>query len=283
MKGRRWGAGVNGRGAGSGVGVRRSGVSGSEGGNGVEREEVRQSGIEVREKGTWDDLGKETWVSDSGIGEEWGQSFVGGQGSKSCLAGEREGRDVGGDGEGSGVGGEEERSNVEVEGGDVHFCGTHEVQPLVFHPTDEEWRVRQCARLGLSNPLFLPKRCPTQDLGAPLELNQIVGDGNCLYRAFSLELCGSQNQHMVVREKIIDIMCNNHQVFSACVDGDIGNYLVHNTIRPRSWGSTVEIFVAATLLHSHFRMLAEMAATHPPFPNKWGRKVRGEHLPPKCM
>ncbi|KAL8578398.1 hypothetical protein ACOMHN_014897 [Nucella lapillus] len=57
-------------------------------------------------------------------------------------------------------------------------------------------------------------------------------------------------QHMVVREKIIDIMCRNHQAFSAYVDGDIGDYLAHNTIRPRSWGSDAEIFAAATLLQT---------------------------------
>ena len=134
--------------------------------------------------------------------------------------------------------------------GEVKFWGAHEGQPLAFHPTNVEWRVRQCARLGLSGPLFLPERCPTQDLGVPSELNHIVGDGNCLYRAISLDLCGSQAQHIVVREKIIDIMCRNHQAFSAYVDGDVGDYLAHNTLRSRSWGSDVEIFAAATLLQT---------------------------------
>ena len=144
----------------------------------------------------------------------------------------------------------EKRKWEDGEEGEVKFCGAHEGQPLAFHPTNVEWRVRQCARLGLSGPLFLPERCPTQDLGVPSELNHIVGDGNCLYRAISLDLCGSQAQHMVVREKIIDIMCRNHQAFSAYVDGDVGDYLAHNTLRPRSWGSDVEIFAAATLLQT---------------------------------
>ena len=59
-------------------------------------------------------------------------------------------------------------------------------------------------RLGLPKPFDLPERQSKLDLGKPLEVNTIVGDGNCLYRSISLEICGMQNHHEQVRALIVD-------------------------------------------------------------------------------
>ncbi|KAK7502982.1 hypothetical protein BaRGS_00005608 [Batillaria attramentaria] len=87
---------------------------------------------------------------------------------------------------------------------------------------------------------------------------------NCLYRAISLDLCGTQAQHMVVREKIVDIMCrNDHGAFSGYVGEDLGGYLANNTLRPRSWGTDVEIFAAATLLQTTIVVYTATATCSP--------------------
>ena len=69
-------------------------------------------------------------------------------------------------------------------------------------------------------------------------------------RYISLEVCGTQNEHEAVRELIIDTMITNEKSFSKYVGGDLGNYLSQHTLRPRPWGSDVEIFAAATLLQT---------------------------------
>ena len=73
---------------------------------------------------------------------------------------------------------------------DVEITGIENPdKPLVFEPTNEDWRVHQCIRLSLPYPLDLPEREIKQQLSPPSQLDRIVGDGNCLYRALSLELC----------------------------------------------------------------------------------------------
>ena len=123
-----------------------------------------------------------------------------------------------------------------------------------FKPTNREWSIRQCLRFNLPGPLHLPERIPSrhacQELANPKQVDHIVGDGNCLYRAISLEVCGTQNEHEAVRGLIIDTMIRNEKSFSKYVGGDLGNYLSQHTLRPRSWGSDVEIFAAATLLQT---------------------------------
>ena len=123
-----------------------------------------------------------------------------------------------------------------------------------FKPTNREWRIRQCLSFNLPGPLHLPERIPSrhacQELANPKQVDHIVGDGNYLYRAISLEVCGTQNEHEAVRQLIIDTMIRNEKSFSKYVGGDLGNYLSQHTLRPRSWGSDVEIFAAATLLQT---------------------------------
>ena len=123
-----------------------------------------------------------------------------------------------------------------------------------FKPTSREWRIRQCLRFNLPGPLHLPERIPSrhacQELANTKQVDHIVGDGNCLYRAIGLEVCSTQNEHEAVRELIIDTMIRNEKSFSKYVGGDLGNYLSQHTLRPRSWGSDVEIFAPATLLQT---------------------------------
>ena len=83
-------------------------------------------------------------------------------------------------------------------------------------------------KFNLPGPLHLPERIPSrhacQELANPKQVDHIVGDGNCFYRAISLEVCGTQNEHEAVRELIIDTMIRNEKSFSKYV-GDLGNYI----------------------------------------------------------
>ena len=105
-------------------------------------------------------------------------------------------------------------------------------------------------KFNLPGPLHLPERIPSrhacQELANPKQVDHIVGDGNCFYRAISLEVCGTQNDHEAVRELISDTMIRNEKSFSKYV-GDLGNYIPSD---PDLGGSDVEIFTAATLLQT---------------------------------
>ena len=134
---------------------------------------------------------------------------------------------------------------------DVEITGIQNPdKPLVFEPANQDWRVHQCIRLSLLYPLDLPEREIKQQIGPPSQLDRTVGDGNCLYRALSLELCRTQRHHGHLKGLLVDFMLDNQDSFAGYVGGDLGRYLLQNTMRERSWGSDVEIFAAAALLQT---------------------------------
>ncbi|KAL8578782.1 hypothetical protein ACOMHN_045770 [Nucella lapillus] len=89
-------------------------------------------------------------------------------------------------------------------------------------------------------------------LGIPNSVDTIVGDGNCLYRALSLEITGTQAHHEQVREIIVDFMIKNPRPFSAYLGCDLQEYLVEggSPLQPKTWGTDVEVMAAATLLQT---------------------------------
>ena len=83
-------------------------------------------------------------------------------------------------------------------------------------------------------------------------MNNIVGDGrpNCLYRALSLEICGTENRHEQVRASILHFMLQNHAKFACYVGEDVGDYVTRNTLEFNTWGSDADTYAAATLLQT---------------------------------
>ena len=79
--------------------------------------------------------------------------------------------------------------NVDVEC--TVFENDHEA--FDFKLTNQEMRIRQCSKFNLPGPLHLPERVPChnacqQELTNPKQVDPIVGDGNFLYLAISLEV-----------------------------------------------------------------------------------------------
>ena len=54
-------------------------------------------------------------------------------------------------------------------------------------------------------------------LGEPFQVNTVIGDGNCLCRALSLEVVGTQNYHEQFRAKIVDFILQNPSTFEGYV------------------------------------------------------------------
>ena len=194
------------------------------------------------------------WRGEEKIGKVWGKGVKRGEWQER-VTGERENANTILRGGTEGNGHCKKRKVNKFDNVDVE-CTVFEngQEAFDFKPTNREWRIRQCLRFNLPGPLHLPERIPSrhacQELANPKQVDHIVGDGNCLYRAISLEVCGTQNEHEAVRELIIDTMIRNEKSFSKYVGGDLGNYLSQHTHRLRSWGSDVEIFAAATLLQT---------------------------------
>ena len=77
--------------------------------------------------------------------------------------------------------------------------------PYIFNPIDENAQRFLCSLVDL--PLIFPHaRKISKPLNKPIKLYNIIGDGNCLFRALSYIITGRQIYHMTVRHKILEHM-----------------------------------------------------------------------------
>ena len=70
----------------------------------------------------------------------------------------------------------------------------------------EKWQRRVCHELGLR--FVCANACdeggPNVKLGHPTFGHRIIGDGNCLFRAFSYIITGAEDQHIELRCRIVE-------------------------------------------------------------------------------
>ena len=130
--------------------------------------------------------------------------------------------------------------------------------PLRFNSVDTHWQQRACQELGLQHttqPRLRPGGTTVPVTHPDMRsVRRMYGDGNCLFRAFSYILTGSEDQHLAVRHAALDHMINNAQYF-------LGHHLTgHNSIqsyiastgmdRDSTWGTDVEMLSLAHLLQT---------------------------------
>ncbi|KAK7092862.1 hypothetical protein V1264_008545 [Littorina saxatilis] len=167
---------------------------------------------------------------------------------------------------------------------DVVISGFADRPPLSFKPTNNAWCEMQCNRLSLPEHIPLPQRQDKSKLGKPLEVDKIIGDGNCLYRSISFEVCGTQNFHGDIRALIVDFMLKHPKKFSGYVGRDLGEYVVRNTLPLKSWGTDAEIFAAATLFQTTIVVFtAESSTSRDWIPHHPLFKIPGVEQSPQSM
>ena len=178
---------------------------------GEEREKKRKGEREMKREGDRESLERNNggmmkeeetgWRGEEKIGKVWEKGVKRGEWQER-MTGDSENANTRGGTEGNGHCKKRKVNkfdNVDVE------CTVFEngQEAFDFKPTNREWRTRQCLRFNLPGPLHLPERIPSrhacQELANPKHVDHIVGDGNCLYRAISLEVCGTQNEHETER------------------------------------------------------------------------------------
>ena len=99
-------------------------------------------------------------------------------------------------------------------------------------------------------PLVLPYRQRTPKLlTTPTNLHQILGDGNCLFRALSYVITGRQVYHYLVRQKIVSHMRDIENLLRPHMNMSLNDYIQSTGMAQESvWGSDIEIFAASSLL-----------------------------------
>lgn len=95
----------------------------------------------------------------------------------------------------------------------------------------------------------------------------IIGDGNCMFRAVSLHLYGTQDRHMTVRGKAIDHLSRHPELLAFMEDR---NHYLSDMEKEGTWGDELMLTtIAATynitlLVYSgHLNQQAEYSVTYP--------------------
>lgn len=125
---------------------------------------------------------------------------------------------------------------------------------LTFTPVCEDWQKFHSSQLKLeyvcSNGINHGLGTRTIGISQPLKTSPIESDGNCLFRAFSHILTGSQESHGEVRAIIISFILKNASLFKS-VCPDIAKH-IHTSKMDEigTWGTEIEIFAMATILNT---------------------------------
>ena len=120
--------------------------------------------------------------------------------------------------------------------------------PYIFNPIDENAQRFLCSLVDL--PLIFPHaRKISKPLNKPIKLYNIIGDGNCLFRALSYIITGRQIYHMTVRHKILEHMRSIENLLLPHMNMSLNNYFLASGMANETvWGTDTEIFAASSLL-----------------------------------
>lgn len=120
-----------------------------------------------------------------------------------------------------------------------------------FYPLSEEWQKEKAKEFGIKVVKSFKYGATKyyHDRTPPTETIAVEGDGNCFFRAISMCITGSENEHMRVRELITKHVEENPDTYRTFLQSRGGmNQYLRVMRRSREWATDVEILAAATLL-----------------------------------
>ena len=149
-------------------------------------------------------------------------------------------------------------STSTVQDDDCVITGEASESPLKFYPVTIDWQQRACQQLGLQYhaPTKVRPGGPNVPLTRPdmRSLKRIQGDGNCLFRALSYIITGCEEQHMAVRNAILDHMVTiahfllGHHLLNY---DSIQTYIVASGMDEEyTWGTDIEMLTLSHLLNT---------------------------------
>ena len=136
-----------------------------------------------------------------------------------------------------------------------------------YHQIDETWQRSACIQMGLEFKQAF--KCQPGGTDVILTrpslqtLRNVDGDGNCLFRAFSVIITGTEDQHMEVRNKILRYMVSIENLVLGYDSHGSYNYLQpfghasvqdyinsENLDQDGSWGTEFEMLCLSHMLNT---------------------------------
>lgn len=82
----------------------------------------------------------------------------------------------------------------------------------VFYPVGKIWQQSKCRSLKLNLTNINTNFIKSKVLTFPSEIKNIVGDGNCLYRALSYWITGGEDDHLYIRKVVCKVIIQKKMV-----------------------------------------------------------------------
>lgn len=138
---------------------------------------------------------------------------------------------------------------------DLIFIGQDQMQ-LKFIPLNSSMKKDLCQKLNVpyicSNE-SVAIQCFSSNMASPRQEKQILGDGNCFFRAVSYSLTNSEDFHNIVRTVVCQHMMENKDLFELFLNSvqSMDDYLDSSQMsQGGTWATEVEIFATAHLLNT---------------------------------
>ena len=130
----------------------------------------------------------------------------------------------------------------------------HFISPFMYHPVDNQWQIITCTNLGLR--YVGPNRVTPGGLHVPLTLpasiRSICGDGNCLFRSFAYIITGSEEDHLRIRQAIVEhatVIAHLLRHYLGMTEHQMDQYLANNYMGySGTWGTDLEMSTLSHLL-----------------------------------
>ena len=154
----------------------------------------------------------------------------------------------------------------------VYILGAHANRHRHYYQLDVDGQKRACELLNLMyrRPSGVTPGGPDVLLTSPNmpTLMNTEPDGNCMFRAFSMILTGTQRQHNFVRSQIdaylkahADLFLRNLGCFDSAVYKTMEEYLTTRDRDYAGWGSQAELYAMALMLNRCVYTFCEGRAT----------------------
>ncbi|XP_062618494.1 uncharacterized protein LOC134280069 [Saccostrea cucullata] len=138
---------------------------------------------------------------------------------------------------------------------DVIFVG-HEQLQYSYIPLTNDMKKHMCQELNI--PFICRQnigevQCYRTNITEPRVEKEIIGDGNCFFRAVSYSLTNSEDFHDIMRIAVCEHMMGNKELFKPFLKDGIQSVESHMSSTQMSqegtWATEVEIFATAHLLN----------------------------------
>ena len=127
---------------------------------------------------------------------------------------------------------------------DVVFVSDVRSKRLEFNPLRSDIAQALCKQLNVESEKLDLVSTEVGALGAPCRNEQIVGDGNCFFRAVSQAVCGTQKNHRKIRLAVFKQLRANPLAYTLrCEYSSMADYVSRSGMqRVGTWATDCRLF-----------------------------------------